>query len=127
MAKDRDVAPEGEPDSFANFYPHILGRDRALGKDGAAGIGFRLKAEHAPDIAALRIGEVPPNHLRNVVDVSPRHGETERVFEEQPGLRAKPQGEIRESLPDRVQVGLALNPADRIAVAACLSHVYVDG
>src|SRR2546423_3110681 len=80
MAEDRDIAPERQPHAFADFFPDIRGSDRALGKDRATGVGFRLKTKHPPDVAALWIGEIPANHFRHVVDITAGEGGTEGGF-----------------------------------------------
>ena len=52
----------------------------------ASGIGFRLEAQHAPDVAALRISQVPPDHFGDIIDVAARDRKTECILQEQPGL-----------------------------------------
>src|SRR4051794_33195316 len=103
MPEDGNVAPQREPDAITDLLPHISGGDWLLRENRAAGIGLRLETEHPPDVTALRIGEIPANHFRHVIDVAPRDGEAERVLENETGFLANAQREISERLPHRVQ------------------------
>ena len=53
-----------------------------------------METEHPPDVTPLRIGQIPADHFRHVVNVAARHGETQGVFEEQPGFFADAKSEI---------------------------------
>ena len=74
-----------------------------------------------------RIGQIPANHFRHIVDVAARDGKAERVFERETGLLANARRQIGESLPHRMQIGFAFDPADRKTVPARLRHIDVHG
>ena len=84
-----------------------------------------METEHAPDVAPRRVGQVPADHFRHVVDVPARDGEAQCVFEKQPRFFADAQRQIGERLPDRMQIGFAFDAANRKTVAAGLGHVDV--
>src|SRR5204863_1116541 len=121
-----NVTPQPQSDTGANFLPDVRGRDGSLGKNRPTGIGFRLKAEHAPDVAALRILKVPTDHFGDIINVAPGNGKTQRVLEEQPGLFAQTEREVGECLAHGMQVRFAFDPPDRVAVPARLRHADVD-
>src|SRR4051794_13921424 len=104
MPENGYVAPKRYPDALTNFFPDVSWRDRILGKEGAAGIGFGLETEHPPDVAAARIRQIPADHFRHVVNVAARNGEAERVLKNAAGSLANPQRQIAERLAHRVQV-----------------------
>ena len=127
MTKNRNVAPQAQPDAFADLLPDVVRRNRALGKNRAPGIGFRLEADHAPDVGPLRIGQIPAQHFRDIIDVLARDGEAEGILQGQAGFGPHPQSEISEGLPHGMKIGLRFNQPDWIPMPAGLGHVDVDG
>src|ERR1043166_1117416 len=85
VAENGNVPPKRHPNALANFFPDISWRDRIFGKERAAGIGFRLETQHAPDVTATRIRQIPADHFWHVVDVAARDGEAERILENATG------------------------------------------
>jgi hypothetical protein len=75
----------------------------------------------------LRVGQIPADHFRHVVDVAARDREAQRVLEEQSRFFPDAQRQIGERLPDRMQIGFAFDAADRKTVTASLGHVDVHG
>jgi hypothetical protein len=110
---------------LANFFPHLHGRNWALGKNRSAGICFGLEADHAPDVGTLRIGQIPTNHFRHIVGILASDSEAERILEMPTGFCAHTQGEISEGLTHRVQIGSSFNSPNRKSMATGLRHINV--
>ena len=126
MAEQSEMSIQIQTGPLADFPPDIIRSDRFARKNRATGVGFRLKTEHAPDVSPLRIGQIPAQHFRDIIDVATRDSETERVFERTTGPLADAPRQIGECLPHRMKIGLRFYFVNRKPVTTSLRHVDVD-
>ena len=123
MAEHGKMPIEIQACTLADFLPHIIWRNRSPGKNRAPGIGFRLKTEHSPNVCPFRVGQVPPDNFRHVIEVAFRHGKAKRVLERAICFSTNPPRQIGKRFSKRVKVGFRFYPVYRESVAPGLGHV----